>query len=138
MNWIACALLACAACQHGDAGSSSEPPPAGAARAPGQAAHAPAPAAAPVTPRPALTPEYRKDITTLCDVIHLSGADQLPEAERWPAIAMWLGPHIATEEGRGFLVAIQPLTGEPKAQALDAEAHRVGLATCALSAEWRR
>ncbi len=81
---------------------------------------------------------YRADIYSICDCVHLSGADKLPKDEQWPAIALWLGPQIKTPEGHAFLVKIQPLEGEAKASALDAEAHRVGLTSCALSAEWRQ
>jgi len=88
-------------------------------------------------PKAALTPAYKQDITNLCDVIHLSGADQLPKGDRSPTIAMWLGPHITTADGHEFLVAIQPLVGEAKAMALEHEAHRVGLDHCALAAEWK-
>jgi hypothetical protein len=88
-------------------------------------------------PKAALTDGYKADIATLCDVVHLSEADKKPKDERWPIIAMWLGPHITTTEGHDFLVAIQPLQGEAKALALETEANRVGLTTCALVAEWR-
>lgn len=84
-----------------------------------------------------ITAQYREDIASLCDVVHLSKADQMPPAQRAPIIAMWLGPHLHTSQAHDFLVAIQPLTGARKAQALDDEAHRVGLASCALSAAWR-
>lgn len=84
-----------------------------------------------------LTPEYKQDITNLCDVLHLSGADQLPAADRNPSIAMWLGPHITTADGHQFLVNIQPLSGADKVLALDTEAKRVGLDDCALADEWR-
>jgi hypothetical protein len=87
---------------------------------------------------PTVTPEYKQDITNLCDVVHLSGADQLPEGSRSPSIAIWLGPHITTPAGHAFLVKIQPLEGMEKAAALDAEAKRVGIGTCALADEWRR
>jgi hypothetical protein len=86
----------------------------------------------------AVTPEYKQDIINLCDVTHLSGADQLPEGSRSPSIAMWLGPHIKTTAGHDFLVKIQPLEGMDKAAALDAEAKHVGIGTCALADEWRR
>jgi hypothetical protein len=89
-------------------------------------------------PAAAITPEYKQDITNLCDVVHLSGADQLPEGSRTPSIAIWLGPHITTPAGHDFLVKIQPLEGMEKAGALDAEAKRVGIGTCALADEWRR
>jgi hypothetical protein len=85
-----------------------------------------------------VTPEYKQDITNLCDVLHLSGADQLPADSRTPTIAMWLGPHITTPAGHDFLVKIQPLEGMTKAAALDDEAKRVGLSGCALADEWRR
>jgi len=88
-------------------------------------------------PKPALTDAYRADITTLCDVVHLSEADQKPKDERWPIIAMWLGPHIKTAEAHEFLVAIQPLSGDTKVLALETEAKRVGLVKCALADEWR-
>ena len=88
-------------------------------------------------PKAPVTDAYRADITTLCDCIRLSGADQKPEDERWTAVAMWLGPNIKTSEGHEFLVAIQPLKGEAKALALETEAKRVGVATCALATEWR-
>jgi hypothetical protein len=82
-------------------------------------------------------PEYARDIATLCDVVCLSGADRVPAQARGPMIAMWLGPHLKTEQAHDFLVSIQPLEGEPKARALESEAHRAGLSGCALAAEWR-
>lgn len=88
-------------------------------------------------PKAPVTDAYRADITTLCDAVRLSGAADKPEAERWPIVAIWLGPAIKTAEAHEFLVAIQPLQGEAKALALDTEAKRVGLESCALSAEWR-
>jgi len=88
-------------------------------------------------PKPEITPAYRADITTLCDCVKLSGAEDKPKDERWQVIAMWLGPQIKTTDGHEFLVAIQPLKGEAKALALDTEAKRVGLTTCALATEWR-
>jgi hypothetical protein len=123
MKWTPCLLLAAAACQ----GDAKQPP-----------------AAADTTgttvislPKAQVTDAYRADITTLCDVVRLSGADAKPKDERWPVIAMWLGPQIKTAEGHEFLVAIQPLRGEAKALALETEARRVGLTSCALVAEWR-
>lgn len=88
-------------------------------------------------PRAALTDAYKQDITTLCDVVTLSDAAKLPPGERWPVIAMWLGPNIKTAAGHDFLVAIQPLKGEAKALALETEAKRIGLMKCALAGEWR-
>jgi hypothetical protein len=114
-------LLIAAACQKGDA---SAPPP-------------PAPAAGSGVPRPFVTDDYRKDIDSLCNVVHLSGADQQPPDARQAIIAMWLGPHITTEEGHAYLIAIQPLQGDAKANELEAEARRVGLGGCPLADEWR-
>ena len=88
-------------------------------------------------PKAQLTDAYKGDITNLCDAVKLSGADSKPKDERWTHVAMWLGPNIKTDEGREFLVAIQPLRGESKVLALETEAKRVGLATCALADEWR-
>ena len=89
-------------------------------------------------PKAQMTPPYRADIATLCDVVRLSGADQKPKDERWPVIAMWLGPQIKTTEGHEFLVAIQPLRGQVKALALETEAKRVGITKCELADEWRQ
>lgn len=122
MKWIACVVLA-AACQSGDGGR-EEPAPSGTQVI--------------SLPKAEVTEQYRADITNLCDCLHLSGADQKPKDERWPIIAMWLGPHITTQAGREFLVAIQPLHGEAKALALETEAKRVGLAKCELANEWRQ
>jgi hypothetical protein len=88
-------------------------------------------------PKADVTPEYRADITSLCDAVKLSGSEDKPKDERWQVIAMWLGPQIKTNDGHEFLIAIQPLKGEAKALALETEAKRVGLTTCALATEWR-
>jgi hypothetical protein len=86
---------------------------------------------------PPVSEQYRSDIEKLCDVVTRSGADQLPVGDRALAIANWLAAQLQTAQAREYLVAIQPLVGEPKAAALDAEARRVGLPRCALAAEWR-
>ena len=86
----------------------------------------------------AAVPEaYRADIDNLCNAVVRAGADQRPAGERTLLIATWLASHLTTDEAHQYLVKIQPLVGEPKAVALDAEATRVGLATCPLAAEWR-
>ena len=121
MKWIVWIVLA-AGCQH----AKTEPLPTSGSDTVIQLPKAP------------LTAEYKQDITNLCEVLKLSGADQLPAGDRAPSIAMWLGPNIHTDAGHEFLIAIQPLTGEPKAAALDYEARRVGLEGCTLAAEWRR
>lgn len=124
MKWPLLACLALTACQQ---------------REESKAAAAPATGDTKIVslPKAALTDAYRADITTLCDVVQLSEADQKPKDERWQIIAMWLGPHIKTTEGHEFLVAIQPLRGEAKVLALETEAKRVGLQKCALADEWR-
>jgi hypothetical protein len=80
---------------------------------------------------------YRLDIENLCDAVVRSGADQRPAAEHPLLIARWLGDHLQTDEAHQYLVQIQPLIGEAKAQALEAEAQRVGLPRCALADQWR-
>jgi hypothetical protein len=119
-----------AACQ---ADPSQTPPPTAEPTAAAQGANT----AVISLPKAPVTEEYRSDITSLCDCVHLSGADQYPPGERGPIIAMWLGPHITTNDGHEFLIAIQPLEGEAKALALETEARRVGLPKCELANEWR-
>lgn len=80
---------------------------------------------------------YRADIENLCDAVMRSGAAQRPADEHALIIATWLGAHIKTAEGHQYLVQIQPLTGNAKADALEAEGKRVGLARCALAEVWR-
>jgi hypothetical protein len=101
---------------------------------------APAVAERPATGQPAeapVTPGYAQDIEKLCDAVKRSGADQLPAGERVMPIANWLAANLTTSESRAFLIRIQPLTGNAKADALEAEARRVGHDGCALAAEWR-
>ena len=124
MKWIACLVLV-AACQSGSGGREEEPAPSRGTQVI-------------QLPKPDVTEPYRADITNLCDSIHLSGAEEHPKDERWQVVAMWLGPHITTEAGHEFLIAIQPLQGEAKAMALESEAKRVGVAKCALVTEWRQ
>jgi hypothetical protein len=124
MKWIACLVLV-AACQSGSSGQEESPASTGRTQVI-------------QLPKPDITEPYRADITNLCDSIHLSGAEEHPKDERWQVVAMWLGPHITTQEGHDFLIAIQPLQGEAKAMALETEAKRVGIAKCQLAAEWRQ
>jgi len=93
--------------------------------------------AAGTPPAPTAPALYRTDIENLCDVIVKSGADRMEPAERPLVIANWLAAHFQTSEAHEYLIRIQPLTGEPKAAALEAEATRVGLPRCALAAAWR-
>ena len=101
-----------------------------------EATAAPAAPVAPAAPAVSVSP-YTSDIDNLCDVMVRSGADQLAPGERQLATAEWLGSHIQTDEAHEFLVKIQPLEGNAKADALEAEAKRIGLPGCALAAEWR-
>lgn len=79
---------------------------------------------------------YAGDIARICNVIELADAGD-PDA-RQVTIAIWLGKNLRTQESREFLVKIQPLGPEAKADALVAEAKKVGLDDCALAAEWRK
>jgi hypothetical protein len=81
---------------------------------------------------------YAADIDNLCEVVKRSGAENHEANDRMYLIATWLGSNLKTPEARKFLADIQPLVGDAKANALDAEAKRLGLAGCALSAEWRK
>jgi hypothetical protein len=95
----------------------------------------------PATPRPVVAPaditkDYTADIEKLCNVIQLSGAPD--DDAQTLTTANWLAANLTTAESRKFLVSIQPLVGPAKADALDAEAKRVGLVGCALSALWRK
>ncbi len=92
------------------------------------------------TPRPSaaadVTKDYAADIGKLCDVVRLSGAPD--DDAQTLTTANWLAANLTTQDSRKFLVSIQPLVGVAKADALDAEAKRVGLDSCALSAMWRK
>ena len=81
---------------------------------------------------------YAADIEALCDVIARSNSTELDPNDRMFQIATWLGANLKSSDARKFLAKIQPLDGEAKATALEAEAKRVGLAGCALAAEWRQ
>jgi hypothetical protein len=81
---------------------------------------------------------YVEDVAHICDVMKLSGAEGMKNADARFVTAKWLGENLKTEEAHRFMVTLQPLDGAAKADALEAEAHRVGLAGCALAGEWRR
>ncbi len=119
------AVIALAGCQRGEADESKPAP-------------APRPVVAPQAdvPRAEVTKDYAADIEKLCEVIRLSGAPE--DDAQTLTTANWLAANLTTQESRKFLVAIQPLVGAAKADALDAEAKRVGLASCSLSEIWRR
>jgi hypothetical protein len=136
MKMIAC--LAAAAALAGLGCRGSDPRAERGSASPAAAPSAPpSPTAAPAAAAPPPSKEYASDIEKLCDVVRLSGAEaESPDDRRLP-IANWLAANLATAESRQFLAQIQPLVGAQKADALDAEARRVGLASCSLAAEWR-
>jgi hypothetical protein len=78
---------------------------------------------------------YTSDIDNLCNVMERSGA--AGKSDRMFVSATWLGQHTTTQDGRKFLARIQTLDGAAKADALDAEARRLGLPGCPLAADWR-
>ena len=141
MKTIAC-LAAALAAAAGVGCRGSDPPRPSAGDLPAATAPAapPAPAGSTTAAAPAAPPsskEYAGDIEKLCDVVRLSGAESESPADRRLPVANWLAANLTTTESRQFLVQIQPLGSTQKADALDAEARRVGLAGCALAAEWR-
>ncbi len=91
------------------------------------------------TPAPEPSPEdpYRDDIARICDVLALSGADQLAEAERMVTVASWLGANLVTDASRAFLVALQKEPeGAKKSGILRTEAEVLGLPPCKLAESW--
>lgn len=80
---------------------------------------------------------YAEDFQRLCDSMALSGADKMEKLERVAPHSKWLGENLKTREAQQFLISTQPLKGEAKAAAFEAEAKRVGLSGCALAAEFR-
>ena len=80
---------------------------------------------------------YAEDFQRLCDSMQLSGADKMEKLERVAPHSKWLGENLKTKAAQQFLIKTQPLKGEEKAAAFEAEAKRVGLSGCALAAEFR-
>jgi hypothetical protein len=80
---------------------------------------------------------YAADIGRLCDSMSLSGADKMAKLERVAPHSKWLGENLETKAAQEFLIKTAPLKGAARADAYDAEAKRVGLAGCALAAEFR-
>ena len=80
---------------------------------------------------------YADDIRKLCDSMSLSGADKMEKLERVGPHSKWLGENLKTKAAQQFLIGLQPLQGEAKASALEAEAKRLGQTGCALAAEFR-
>lgn len=121
--------LALAACQSGSSGSSGSPGSSGSS-APKQGPPPPA-VVEPGSP-------YAKDVDKLCNAMTLSGAMDQPEDARQLVVAKWLGGNLDTAEIHTFLVKLQPMSPADKVAALDAEAKKVGLADCPLSAAWKK
>lgn len=86
----------------------------------------------------AVSGDYAEDVSNICNVMELSGATKMSNADARYTTATWFGSHLKTEQAHKFMVEIQPLVGEPKAKALEAEARKVGLPSCALADVWRR
>jgi hypothetical protein len=84
------------------------------------------------------TASYRADISRLCNVMHLSGADELAPEERVYTTANWLGNNLETQQGRDFLVTFTQAQDKDKPQTLLAEAKRVGVTPCPLADHWQR
>jgi hypothetical protein len=78
-----------------------------------------------------------RDVDRICNALEQSGARQQPAGAHQMLVAQWLGSHIESQDGRDFLASLARLEGAAKADALDAKAKEVGIATCPLSAEWR-
>ena len=116
MKSIACLLVATLGCQSGN-GDKPAPVTSVLSTAPGS--------------------PYAKDIEALCESVSRSGADKIEPDAKTLTIANWLAANLRTPDSRKFLIKIQPLIGVAKADALDAEARRVGLARCTLAAQWR-
>jgi len=128
---ISAALLT--ACQSGES-KSPEPRPAPEVDPPTLAPQEPGP-----PPSLAIADEeaYRGDISRLCDVMALSGADQLDEGSRMFTVADWLGSNLITEAGHDFLVTMQlESDGRRKGEILRGEASRLGLPACKLAESW--
>jgi hypothetical protein len=77
---------------------------------------------------------YRADVQRICDVLSLSGADQVSPSERTALTAQWLGDNLETEAGVDFMIAFK--SAPDPAAALRDEASRLGLPGCPLADSW--
>jgi hypothetical protein len=85
----------------------------------------------------AITAGYRADISRLCNVMHLSGADEQAPEERVYTTANWLGNNLETQQGRDYLVTFTQASDPDKPKTLLAEAKRVGVSPCPLADHWQ-
>lgn len=122
------ALLVAVGCQNKDTGTKASAPT-------GSAPVAPAAPTAPVTTRS--DEPYKNDVSKVCNVVELAGATEHASSDRAYLVATYLGKNLQTSDAQKWLASIQHLNGNAKADALEQEARRVGLASCALAAEWR-
>ena len=116
MKFVLAFMVLLGGCQHGDGEAAGSPPP-------NNAIYTDA--------------AYAKDIGKICDAMKLSGADKDPGGQM-VVVANYLAAHLETQASRDFMIRIQPLVGEAKAKAFDDEAHKVGLADCAVASLWRK
>jgi len=127
---LAAVLFLVAACQSGVSGGA---PPAKSESE--SASAAAAPAAAP--PAADAKSGYARDIDRICNADRYSGALAEDEGDRPLIVAQWLGSNLETSRAHEFLVKIQPLGGAAKADALEAEAKRMGVEGCSVAQLWR-
>lgn len=79
---------------------------------------------------------YQAEVADICFAEERSGALEQAEGERLMTVAQWLGTRIQTQQGRDFLAAVARAGATEKATLLQAEATRVGLASCPLVQRW--
>jgi hypothetical protein len=96
-----------------------------------------APAGDPSTAAPASADaDYRAEVADICFAEERSGALEQAEGERLMIVAQWLGTRIHTQPGRDFLAGVARASPAEKAALLQAEATRLGLASCPLVQSW--
>jgi hypothetical protein len=79
---------------------------------------------------------YQDEVADICFAEERSGALAEDEGARIMVVAQWLGTRIHTQQGRDFLAAVARATPAEKAALLQAEATRLGLASCPLVQSW--
>jgi hypothetical protein len=112
------AALACA-CQRGES-DAGDP----------KAAPAPAKTAPPADPA-----AYARDVDRICNVFERAGAGE-PGVNPEVATGDWLIENLETLQARQLLPKINSLPDSERATAYDAEARKVGLASCPTARAW--